>query len=759
MKLRMRSDTRFWLGAFAAAALLVARGARGDDTWVPLGALRGVDNDVEALFRLNSGPIVVGGEFTNAGAVRANFIALYNGTNWFSLANGFTSSVYALAGDGTTNNIYAGGDFGLRRWNGSAWVNLGTNLFTRVQAISYAATNDILIGGAFTNNGLSRVARWNGTSWVALGSGLGGTVRSIARGFGSSVVAGGIFTNAGAVPAKSVALWDGTDWFALGQGLEAIGGQPSVSRVAIDGFGVIYAAGDFQYSGPTTNFPVNRIARWTGSAWQQIGSSGLGGEVRALQVVSSNNMYAGGTFANYVARWNGTSWATLGSGMNYFVNDLFLEGLSVLHAGGVFWDAGGRAVSHVATWNGATWTNLGQGFRSYNEARITAATSDGTTHYVAVHNSQYISPAGAQTDLWRWDGAQWWALGPGFLGTVHALALNATGQLFAAGSFTNIGGVGVTNVARWNGTAWTNAGPGLNSTVRALLPDGVGGMMAGGEFLSSGGGPALNRIALWNGANWASMGAGFNDAVRVLARDAGGIVYAGGSFAASGPSTNRLIAQWNGSAWTNVGSGLSGASVYGLAADWEGGLYVLGGFTNAGGVAATNLARWSGSGWASLAPAVSGVTNIAVDGQGRLIATGSFTNLGGVSATNIAAWNGSWAPLGEGLSGAGVDLFSLPSGDVLVGGAFARAGGLTTPFVALLKSGAIFLTAIERSGASNVLRWSPVSAGYLYGVYYNTNLISGGWTLLLETPSDVATDSVHTAQGALHYRVEERAAP
>ena len=46
------------------------------DTWVPLGALRGVDNNVLAIWRLNSGQIVAGGQFTNAGSVRANFIAL-----------------------------------------------------------------------------------------------------------------------------------------------------------------------------------------------------------------------------------------------------------------------------------------------------------------------------------------------------------------------------------------------------------------------------------------------------------------------------------------------------------------------------------------------------------------------------------------------------------------------------------------------------------------------------------------------------------
>jgi hypothetical protein len=632
---------------------------------------------------------------------------------------------------------------------------LGTNAFTGVNAISFASTTNIVIGGNFNTNGLSRIAQWNGTSWGPIGSGLGGAVLSIARGFGASLVAGGLFTNAGALPASGVALWDGSAWFALGPGLD-----PPVNRVAVDAFGIIYAAGDFEYSGPTTNFPVKRIARWTGSAWQQIGSSGLGNEVRALQVVSSNNIYAGGTFANYVSRWNGTTWTAVGGGVYYFVNDLFLEGLTVLHAGGVFWEAGGRAVSGVATWNGSTWTNLGQGFRSYNDALVTATASDGTNHYAACRNFQYISPSSYVTDLFRWNGTNWLPMGPGFPGTVLALAISSTGQVFVGGDFTDIGGATVPNVARWNGAAWTNAGLGLNATVRTLLPDASGGLMAGGDFFSSGGVTTVNRVAYWNGTGWAAMGAGFDASVRALEREAGGTVYAAGSFTTSGTATNRRIARWTGTVWTNVGSGLSGAYVEDMAADSAGNLYVIGSFTNAGGVAATNIARWSGASWSSLGPAVSAMTNLAVDGRGRLIATGSFTNLGGVSAARIAAWDGAaWSPIGEGLDSPGRALFVLPQGDVLVGGAFKRAGGVATPHLALLKAGALLFTAIDRSGANPVLSWSPVQTGYLYSVYYNTNLLSGGWSFLLETPAGIATDSVHSGKSWLQYRVQERPAP
>src|SRR5205823_710541 len=82
------------------------------------------------------GQVYVGGLLKAAGSTKANFVAGYDGTNWFPLNNGIsggvnTTYIFALASEGT--NLYAGGWFTnadnsgaryLARWDGNSWSPL-----------------------------------------------------------------------------------------------------------------------------------------------------------------------------------------------------------------------------------------------------------------------------------------------------------------------------------------------------------------------------------------------------------------------------------------------------------------------------------------------------------------------------------------------------------------------------------------------------------------------------------------------------------
>jgi len=63
------------------------------------------------------------------------------------------------------------------------------------------------------------------------------------------------------------------------------------------------------------------------------GPQGTGGDVDALALDGSGNLYAGGWFptaggvpANYIARWDGSAWSALGSGMNTFLDAVAVDG-------------------------------------------------------------------------------------------------------------------------------------------------------------------------------------------------------------------------------------------------------------------------------------------------------------------------------------------------------------------------------------------------------------------------------------------------
>ena len=170
----------------------------------------------------------------------------------------------------------------------------GTTYYWRVNASMAAATSGWSPVWSFTTL----------STWSALGSGTNGFVLALAvDGFGN-LYAGGNFSTAGGVAANHVAKWNGSAWSALGSGTSGV-----VNVLAVDGSGNLYAGGNFTTAGSVT---ANYVAKWDGSAWSALGSGMSGGlcVVYAFAFDSSGNVYAGGWFttaggaaANYIAKW------------------------------------------------------------------------------------------------------------------------------------------------------------------------------------------------------------------------------------------------------------------------------------------------------------------------------------------------------------------------------------------------------------------------------------------------------------------------
>ena len=80
-------------------------------------------------------------------------------------------------------------------------------------------------------------------------------------------------------------------------------------------------------------------------------------------------------------------------------------------------------------------------------------------------------------------------------GTVFALATMGN-NLYAGGSFTNMGGVAASRIAKWNGSAWSALGSGVSSSVQSLVAIGSN-LYVGGNFRTAGG-KSSSSIARWN---------------------------------------------------------------------------------------------------------------------------------------------------------------------------------------------------------------------------------------------------------------------
>jgi hypothetical protein len=174
-------------------------------------------------------------------------------------------------------------------------------------------------------------------------------------------------------------------------------------------------------------------------------------------------------------------------------------------------------------------------------------------------------------------------------------------SLYVGGAFTTAGSVAASNIARWDGSNWFALGSGIGGPAGPNEPHGVRALAisgpdlyAGGFFDSAGGAPASN-IARWNGSAWSPLSQGLNGGVSTLVIS-GTALYAGGYFSSASGLPAQRIARWNGSAWSSLGSGIrttsaSAPSVDALALVGPE-LYVGGLFDRAGERISVNIACW-----------------------------------------------------------------------------------------------------------------------------------------------------------------------
>src|SRR5690606_3891881 len=101
-------------------------------------------------------------------------------------------------------------------------------------------------------------------------------------------------------------------------------------------------------------------------------------------------------------------------------------------------------------------------------------------------------------------------------GDVSALATYDDGsgpELYAAGSFTEAGGVAVNRIARWDGTVWSPVNEGFSPyfsyvTAMEVLDGGEGPELYVGGYTDCGMPmcPGFAQTKKWNGVSWSSAG-------------------------------------------------------------------------------------------------------------------------------------------------------------------------------------------------------------------------------------------------------------
>lgn len=356
----------------------------------------------------------------------------------------------------------------------------------------------------------------------------------------------------------------------------------------------------------------------------------------------------------------GCTWSGLGSGLSGPVLSMavFDDGSGpAVFVGGMFTLAGGSIVRSIAKWDGTSWSGLAGGMSpsGFSAARVEALAVFDDGSGPALYAGGRFSAAGGvpATNLARWDGSSWTAIGNVPLG-VFALATYDDGHgedLY----------VGSSSLHRWDGTslslAASTSGP-FGSSVLALqvFDEGNGSSLYVGGSFTNIGSVAASNVACWTGAAWSALGSGLTvapnsnpqvETFAVFDAGQGPHLYAGGIF----NFPTRGVARWTGSSWAPLGSGIAPGIFFEpecttlhVFDDGNGpALYAGGPFFSVGGISALGIARWDGTSWSSLGPGMSGssprvsAAAVLTDGsQARLFVGGGFGGAPGTAAANIA---------------------------------------------------------------------------------------------------------------------------
>jgi len=318
--------------------------------WTSLGG--GTNGTVTVTKTLNNGDVLICGEFTEAGGVAANNVAIWNGSGYEALGAGMTGAIRcAVEYDG---ELYVGGSFlngpnDLAKWNGSIW-SFNTVFMGKSPNMNALHVHDGTLYAAGDIVGFAGVdplvQRMDGAYWTPVGSYFDGSVLTLATHDGMLVAGGAFTTTTGpTTPAVShVGYFNGTDWQQLGEGLNA------PVRDLLDVNGTLYAGGDL-FENIAVTFGMARIAA-DSSDWEDLLPNhanymyaGVGPTWISSLVEHAGSIYFGGNF--YISPLIGTYGSNLGRFhgnpdevtamivLEAEVNDVTMQG-NVLIIGGAF---------------------------------------------------------------------------------------------------------------------------------------------------------------------------------------------------------------------------------------------------------------------------------------------------------------------------------------------------------------------------------------------------------------------------------------
>lgn len=590
-------------GNFTGAGGATANGvARWDGTqWHPLGdgvelSWRPFEPGVFAMAVYN-GELYVAGQIDLAGGVAINGIARWDGSEWHDvgggLTGGFEPKVLALHADTASGLLYVGGEFEqaggtpaekIAVWNGSSWSAVGDGFPgpdpNGVHSL-HVFQGEICAGGVFSdaggNSDGAHIACFDGADWQPLGGGIPDWDISVGISsmevFDGDLYVGGDFIEVGGVGgtlSRAVARWDGAQWHSVG-GVDGTDLATTAIAMTIHNSQLI-VGGEFKWAGISLDYGEavhsRGVVAFDGSAWHGLGT-GLGAQAvdRILRwngktVITGGFWTAGGNLVGRIAIFENGDWQHFAT-FDRAINDaVVFEGDLVVT--GEFNEVDGQPVASAVRYDGVNWSSIGTG-----------AGGD----VLEVYAGQLY--AGGLGGARRWSGSSWETFGDQLFGQVYDMHAHADGKLYIGGFMT-----GVNHIVSWDGTTMATPGGGANNTVVTLYSHGDD-LLVGGEFTQAGGN-VVEHFGIWDGSDWSQFGPGLPNTVHSIGEFQGDL-WVGGNFTTQMGAPANFLVRWDGAQWADTGAQLNAIPLDFLPDEDNGVLHIAGSFTKAGGFPAFGL--------------------------------------------------------------------------------------------------------------------------------------------------------------------------
>jgi hypothetical protein len=570
----------------------------------------------------------------------------WDGTSWQIMPNpnpGTFNRFFGVAAI-SSNNAWAVGvtsDGGLSQtlvehWNGTSWQVIPSpnipdqhNQLNAVTAVP-GAPNELWAVGEAGPSAL--ILHWNGAQWSIVPSPNAGVVPkllSVVAISANDVWAVG-WTGGDSGPVTLIEHWNGSTWSVVPSP------NPSATSnylrgVTALGANNVWAVGEFNAPGGNQR---TLFLRWNGTAWIQVpgdntGPNGVQFFVSAVSAISGSDVWAVGNNSHTLAEhWNGTSWS-IASTPNAGIGDNIVNSVSGSSSTDV-WEVGYYAFGTwkrtlVEHWNGTQWSIVPSPNPNNRLNELNGVVAISPSNAWAVGNTSSGNIPDQATLTLHWDGTQWSIIpssspGSAGLNTLYAVDANSANDVWAVGSYTNVGEFAQTLIEHWDGTSWSvipsaNV-PGANNELYGVVAVGPNNVWAVGYWGNAASGFST-LVEHWNGSSWSVVLSpnpqGDNFLSAVSATGANDIWAVGRSRNPFTFQTRTLIEHWDGNSWSEVfGFGVEPESAaYGVAAVSAGDAWAVG-----DGAGLALIGRWNGSGWSVFA---------SPEVVGRLLATTAIT--------------------------------------------------------------------------------------------------------------------------------------